>query len=98
MNENLSKSISSIMAYFDFNKVAEIEKTFFNTDCESVEELSEKIKDFTLDNLYSCAKEFGKKKMDCWEESMYHLHFDYIYDEENPRMELKYIPISWEMY
>lgn len=98
MNENLSKSISSIMTYFDFNKVAEIEKTFFNEDCESVEELSEKIKDFALDNLYICAKEFSKKKTDAWEETVYHLHFDYIHDEENPRMELKYIPISWEMY
>lgn len=96
MKKSLSKSISSIMAFFDFDTVAKIEKNFFGYNEDDIEELSSKIKEFALDNLYICAETFSEKKTDCWEESMYHLHFDYIHDKENPRMELKYIPISWE--
>lgn len=97
MNEYLSKSISEIMTFFDFDKVAEIEKTFFNETCEHEDdELVNIIKEFALENLYECAKEFGEKKVNCWMESKYHLRFEYWHDEEEPYMTLKYIPISWE--
>jgi hypothetical protein len=97
MNESLSKSISEIMAFFDFDKVAEIEETFFNEVCENEDdELVNIIKDFALENLYECAKEFSEKKVDCWLESRFHLRFEYWHDEKEPYMALKYIPISWE--
>ena len=35
MKESLHKSIAEIMAFFDFEKVAEIEETFFNEFAES---------------------------------------------------------------
>lgn len=97
MNESLSKSISEIMAFFDFDKVAEIEETFFNETCEHEDdELVDVIKEFALENLYSCAKEFNEKKVNCWQESRFHLRFEYVHDNENPYMQLMYIPISWE--
>ena len=97
MNESLSKSISEIMAFFNFDKVAEIEEKFFNETCVyEDDELVNVIKEFVLENLYECAKKFSNKKYNCWLESKYHLHFEYIYDENEPYMELKYIPVSWE--
>ena len=97
MNESLSKSISEIMAFFDWKKVTEIEETFFNEFCENEDdELIDVIKAFALENLYECAKEFSKRKVNCWLESKYHLCFEYHHDEKEPYMELKYIPISWE--
>lgn len=97
MKDSLHKSIAEIMAFFDFEKVAEIEETFFNEVCENEnDELVSVIKEFALENLYECAKEFSEKKVNCWLESKYHLHFEYVYDENEPCMELKYIPISWE--
>ena len=59
------------------------------------DELVDVIKEFALENLYKCAEEFSDKKYNCWMESKYHLHFEYIYDENEPYMELKYIPVSW---
>lgn len=97
MKESLHKSIAEIMAFFDFEKVAEIEKTFFNEFTENEDdELINIIKEFTLENLYESAEEFSDKKYNCWLESKYHLRFEYVYDENKPYMELKYIPISWD--
>ena len=108
MKESVYKSIAEIMAFFDFEKVAEIEKTFFNEFCDNEDdELVDVIKEFALENLYECAKialenlhegaeEFSDKKYNCWQQSKYHLRFEYIYDENEPYMELKYIPIYWE--
>ena len=97
MKESLHKSIAEIMAFFDFKKVAEIEETFFNEFAENeYDELVDVIKEFALENLYKCAEEFSDKKYNCWMESKYNLRFEYIYDENEPYMELKYIPISWE--
>lgn len=96
MKESLFKSIIDIMAFFDFEKVAKIEETFFNEFCENDDdELINVIKEFAIENLYTCAKEFSDKKYNCWLESKYHLHFEYVYDKDEPYMELKYIPISW---
>ena len=97
MKESLHKSIAEIMAFFDFKKVAEIEETFFNEFAENeYDELVDVIKEFALENLYKCAEEFSDKKYNCWMESKYNLRFEYVYDENEPCMELKYIPISWE--
>lgn len=97
MKDSLNKSIAEIMAFFDFEKVAEIEETFFNEVCENEnDELVNVIKEFALENLYEYAKEFSDKKYNCWVESKYNLHFEYVYDEKEPYMELKYIPVSWE--
>lgn len=97
MKESLYKSIAEIMAFFDFKKVAEIEETFFNEFAENeYDELVDVIKEFALENLYKCAEEFSDKKYNCWMESKYNLRFEYIYDENEPYMELKYIPVSWE--
>ena len=97
MKESLHKSIAEIMAFFDFKKVAEIEESFFNDFAENeYDELVDVIKEFALENLYKCAEEFSDKKYNCWMESKYNLRFEYIYDENEPYMELKYIPISWE--
>ena len=97
MKESLYKSIAEIMAFFDFKKVAEIEETFFNEFAENeYDELVDVIKEFALENLYKCAEEFSDKKYNCWMESKYNLRFEYVYDENEPYMELKYIPISWE--
>ena len=99
MKESLHKSIAEIMAFFDFKKVAEIEETFFNEFAENeneYDELVDVIKEFALENLYECAEEFSDKKYNCWIESKYHLRFEYVYDENEPYMELKYIPVSWE--
>lgn len=97
MKESLHKSIAEIMAFFDFKKVAEIEETFFNEFAENEnDELVDVIKEFALENLYKCAEEFSDKKYNCWMESKYKLRFEYVYDENEPYMELKYIPVSWE--
>ena len=97
MKESLHKSIAEIMAFFDFKKVAEIEETFFNEFAENeYDELVDVIKEFALENLYKCAEEFSDKKYNCWMESKYNLRFEYVYDENEPCMELKYIPVSWE--
>lgn len=97
MKESLHKSIAEIMAFFDFEKVAEIEKTFFNEFVENEDdELVDVIKEFALENLYECAKEFSDKKYNCWLRSKYNLWFEYIYDENEPYMTLKYMPIYWE--
>ena len=99
MKESLHKSIAEIMAFFDFKKVAEIEETFFNEFAENeneYDELVDVIKEFALENLYKCAEEFSDKKYNCWMESKYNLRFEYVYDENEPYMELKYIPVSWE--
>lgn len=97
MKESLHKSIAKIMAFFDFEKVAEIEKTFFNEFTENEDdELVDVIKEFALENLYECAKEFSDKKYNCWLRSQYNLWFEYIYDENEPYMTLKYTPIYWE--
>ena len=97
MKESLYKSIAEIMAFFDFKKVAEIEESFFNEFAENeYDELVDVIKEFALENLYKCAEEFSDKKYNCWMESKYNLRFEYVYDENEPYMELKYIPISWE--
>ena len=97
MKESLYKSIAEIMAFFDFKKVAEIEETFFNEFAENeYDELVDVIKEFALENLYKCAEEFSDKKYNCWMESKYNLRFEYVYDENEPCMELKYIPVSWE--
>ena len=97
MKESLYKSIAEIMAFFDFKKVAEIEETFFNEFAENeYDELVDVIKEFALENLYKCAEEFSDKKYNCWMESKYNLRFEYVYDENEPYMELKYIPVSWE--
>ena len=97
MKESLHKSIAEIMAFFDFEKVAEIEETFFNEFAENeYDELVDVIKEFALENLYKCAEEFSDKKYNCWMESKYNLRFEYVYDENEPYMELKYIPVSWE--
>ena len=97
MKESLHKSIAEIMAFFDFKKVAEIEESFFNEFAENeYDELVDVIKEFALENLYKCAEEFSDKKYNCWMESKYNLRFEYVYDENEPYMELKYIPISWE--
>ena len=60
------------------------------------DELVDAIKEFALENLYESAEKFSDKKSDCWLESKYHLRFEYIYDENKPYMELKYIPICWD--
>ena len=97
MKESLHKSIAEIMAFFDFKKVAEIEESFFNEFAENeYDELVDVIKEFALENLYKCAEEFSDKKYNCWMESKYKLRFEYVYDENEPYMELKYIPVSWE--
>ena len=97
MKESLHKSIAEIMAFFDFKKVAEIEETFFNEFAENeYDELVDVIKEFALENLYKCAEEFSDKKYNCWMESKYNLRFEYVYNENEPYMELKYIPVSWE--
>lgn len=97
MKKSLYKSIAEIMAFFDFEKVAEIEETFFNEFAENGDDkLVYIVKEFALENLYKCAEEFSDKKSNCWMESKYHLHFEYVYDENEPYMELKYIPVSWE--
>ena len=97
MKESLYKSIAEIMAFFDFEKVAKIEETFFNEFAENGDDkLVYIIKEFALENLYKCAEEFSDKKSNCWMESKYNLHFEYVYDENEPYMELKYIPVSWE--
>lgn len=99
MKESLHKSIAEIMAFFDFKKVAEIEETFFNEFAENeneYDELVDVIKEFALENLYKYAEEFSDKKYNCWMESKYKLRFEYVYDENEPYMELKYIPVSWE--
>ena len=97
MKESLHKSIAEIMAFFDFEKVAEIEKTFFNEFTENEDdELVDVIKEFALENLYECAEEFSDKKYNCWLRSQYNLWFEYIYDENEPYMTLKYTPIYWE--
>ena len=97
MKESLHKSIAEIMAFFDFKKVAEIEESFFNEFAENeYDELVDVIKEFALENLYKCAEEFSDKKYNCWMESKYNLRFEYVYDENEPYMELKYIPVSWE--
>ena len=97
MKESLYKSIAEIMAFFDFEKVAEIEETFFNEFAENGDDkLVYIIKEFALENLYKCAEEFSDKKYNCWMESKYNLRFEYVYDENEPYMNLKYIPISWE--
>ena len=97
MKESLHKSIAEIMAFFDFKKVAEIEETFSNEFAENeYDELVDVIKEFALENLYKCAEEFSDKKYNCWMESKYNLRFEYVYDENEPYMELKYIPVSWE--
>ena len=41
MKESLHKSIAEIMAFFDFEKVAEIEETFFNEFAENENEYDE---------------------------------------------------------
>ena len=97
MKESLHKSIAEIMAFFFFFLVAEIEETFFNEFAENeYDELVDVIKEFALENLYKCAEEFSDKKYNCWMESKYNLRFEYVYDENEPYMELKYIPVSWE--
>ena len=97
MKESLYKSIAEIMSFFDFEKVAEIEETFFNEIVENEDDkLVDVIKEFALENLYESAEEFSDKKYNCWVESKYHLRFEYVYDENESYMELKYIPISWE--
>ena len=97
IKESLSKSISEIIAFFDFDKVAEIEESYFNECCDNDEDsLVDVIKEFALENLYECVKDFSKQTFNCYLETKYHLHFDYIYDPNTPRMELKYIPVSWE--
>ena len=97
MKDSLHKSIAEIMAFFDFEKVAEIEETFFNEFAENEDDkLISVIKEFALENLYESAEEFSDKEYNCWLESKYHLRFEYIYDKDEPYMELKYIPISWE--
>jgi hypothetical protein len=97
MKESLHKSIAEIMTFFDFEKVAEIEKTFFNEFCDNEDdELVDVIKEFTLENLYESAEEFSDKEYNCWRQSKYHLRFEYVYDENEPYMELEYIPIRWE--
>ena len=58
--------------------------------------LPSEVKEFALENLYKCAEEFSDKKYNCWMESKYNLRFEYVYDENEPYMELKYIPVSWE--
>ena len=92
MKESLFKSIIDIMAFFNFEKVAEIEDEFCENDDDKLVNV---IKEFAIKNLYECAKEFSDKKYNCWLESKYHLHFEYVYDKDEPYMELKYIPISW---
>lgn len=97
MKDSLHKSIAEIMTFFDWEKVAEIEKTFFNEFCENEEdELVDVIKEFALENLYKYAEEFSNKKFNCWVRTKYHLYFEYIYDKVEPYMELKYVPILWE--
>ena len=97
MKESLHKSIAEIMAFFDFEKVAEIEKTFFNEFAENEDDkLVDVIKEFALKNLYESAEKFSDKKYNSWLESKYNLRFEYVYDENEPYMELKYIPICWE--
>ena len=52
MKESLHKSIAEIMAFFDFEKVAEIEKTFFDEFCDNEDdELVDVIKEFAIENL-----------------------------------------------
>lgn len=97
MKESLHKSIAEIMAFFDFEKVAEIEETFFNEFIENEDDkLVDVMKEFALENLYKCAEEFSDKKCNCWLESKYNLRFEYWHDEEEPYMTLKYIPVLWE--
>lgn len=99
MKESISKSISSIMAYFEFDKVAEIEETFFKETCDNEEDTLENvIKDFVLEELYIFAERCKDIKENFWTETKYSLHFDYIYDKENPFIELSYIPISYRNY
>lgn len=97
MKESLYKSITEIMAFFDFEKVAQIEEQYFNETCKNYEDtLVDEIKEFALSSLYEYAKEFSSKMCDCWASSCYHLRFEYVHDEDKPRMEMKYIPIAWE--
>ena len=97
MKESLSKSISEIMAFFNFNLVADIESEFFCESANECENLTDVIKEFSLKELYECVKKFSDKEYDCWTEGKYHLRFEYIYDKENPYMQLKYIPESYEV-
>ena len=96
MKESLFKSIIDIMAFFDFEKVAEIEETCFGRKCENEDDkLVYIIKEYVSKNLYEYAKKFSDKDCNYWTDGDYHLHFEYVYDEDEPYMELKYIPISW---
>ena len=94
---SLAKSISEIMAWFDFAKVAEIESAAFNRKAENEDNTLEgEIKDFALEGLWECAEEFSKRKSDGWIEGKYGLRFEYFHDEKEPSMCLKYIPIQWD--
>jgi len=96
MKESVYKSIAEIMAFFDFNKVAEIEKVYNEfLDVNENDELVNVIKEFALNELFSLAEKCKDRKEDYFSETMYSLHFDYVYDEVNPHMELKYIPVSY---
>ena len=95
MNEETSKSISEIMAYFDFDKVAECEEKFFDVKCDNdADDLINVIKDFALEGLYNTVKKFAEKATDdCYVYGAYHLMFYYHY--RTKRMSLCYVPYSW---
>jgi hypothetical protein len=97
MKDSIHKSIAEIMTFFDFEKVAEIEESFFKKTVDNKDDkLIDVIKEYTLDTLYEFAEESVNKKVDCWREGKYNLRFDYVYDKNEPWMELKYVPVLWD--
>ena len=94
---SISKSISEIMANFDFEECAKIEETFYpHEDVKG--ELVHHIKDFVHEGLYETYEKFKDEKQNCFMGTTYHLKFIYVYDEKEPWMELEYVPVSWEKY
>ena len=94
---SISKSISEIMANFNFEECAKIEEMFYPHE-DIKDELVYHIKDFVHESLYETYEKFKDEKQDCFMATKYNLKFKYIYDEKEPWMELEYVPVSWEKY
>jgi len=98
VKESISKSISEIMAFFDFRQVALIEDSFFSSNSEDIDILTDKIKEYVIESCYYCNERFKDEKENCFLEGKYNLRFDYIYDADNPKISLSYCPISFGNY
>jgi len=94
---SLANSISRIMVFFDFEKMAEIEEKFFERKVENEDDsLTDEIKEFALSNLWECAEECLKRKADYWIETKYNFRLECFYDEKEPTIALRYVPIQWD--